>query len=280
VPAAVPAPPAPANTPTPPGVRETKPVAAESGPSVQLLGPLTIEGAAGRIDSNRRRTATELIAYLALNPGVDHHAIDAAMSPGQIVGKTSRNALISRARTWLGTDPDGTAYFPRVQDTPDNRYRLARTVTCDWARFQHHARTGLADFGEDGDLALRRALALVRGRPFTGIDPGRFAWAEPAVQGMVSEITHVAYELSTRRLEARDIPGALWAARQGLLAAEENEVLHRCVFRAHHAAGDIDALRASAALLTKINHQLGDVDMETETAALLQELLPRPVPVR
>lgn len=260
--------------------REAEPAAPGSAPAVLLLGPIAIEGAAGRVDSNRRRTATELLAYLALNPGVDHHGVDAALWPGQLVGKQVRNALISRARSWLASDPDGNAYFPRIQDTGDNRYRLASSVACDWTRFQHHARTGLGDFGEDGDLALRRALALVRGRPFAGIDPGRYGWAEPAVQGMVSEIARVAYELSTRRLEAGDVTGALWAARRGLIAAEENELLHRCVFRALHAAGDIDALRASAALLTKINQQLGDVDMEAETAALLQELLPRPVPVR
>ncbi|MEW1913828.1 LysM peptidoglycan-binding domain-containing protein [Kitasatospora sp. NPDC085895] len=249
------------------------------GPAVLLLGPIAVEGATGRIESNRRRTATELVAYLALNPGVDHHHIDAALWPGQMVSKQVRNAAISRARTWLGTAPNGTAHLPRVQDTNDSRYRLSPTVDCDWHTFQHHARTGLADPSEDGDLALRRALALVRGRPFTGIDPGRYTWAEPAIQGMVSEITHAAHELSTRRLQARDIPGALWAAQRGLLAAEENELLHRCLFRAHHAAGDTQALRACAARLAAINHKLGDIDMDTETTVLLQQLLPR-TPVR
>ncbi|MEU6212818.1 hypothetical protein ABZ891_23345 [Streptomyces sp. NPDC047023] len=42
-------------------------------------------------------------------------------------------------------------------------------------------------------------------------------------------IADVAYELSTRRRETADYPGALWAAHQGLLADEENEVLHRQV---------------------------------------------------
>ncbi|MEV4616931.1 LysM peptidoglycan-binding domain-containing protein [Kitasatospora sp. NPDC049258] len=271
---------APAQPRTAPLAEPCTPPAAADGPTVLLLGPIAVEGATGRIDSNRRRSATELITYLALNPGGDHHAVDAALWPGQIVSKQVRNAVISRARSWLGTDPNGNAYMPRIQDTGDNRYRLARTVTCDWTTFQQHTRTGLADPGEDGDLALRRALALVRGRPFTGIDPGRYSWAEYAIQGMVSEITRAAHELSTRRLDAGDTTGSLWAARQGLLAGEENEVLHRCLFRAHHAAGDIDALRSSAAVLARINHKLGDIDMEAETAALLQELLPRPVSVR
>ncbi|MET7563685.1 LysM peptidoglycan-binding domain-containing protein [Streptomyces sp. NPDC005479] len=287
------APAAPCAAPAPPAVHVTIPAAtaepdptatpvsepaATNGPAVLVLGPISIEGATGRIDSNRVRTATELVTYLALNAGVDHHAIDDALWPGQIVNKTMRNAVISRARSWLGKDPDANAYFPRVQDTGDNRYRLGAAVTCDWTRFQRFARAGLARHDEDGDLALRRALALVRGRPFTGIDPQRYAWAEPAIQEMVSAIVDVAHELSSRRCEAGDYAGALWSARQGLLAAEESEMLHRQVFLAYHAAGDIDALRAAAARLARINEQLGGgVDMEAQTAELLRNLLPRTV---
>ncbi|MER8236142.1 LysM peptidoglycan-binding domain-containing protein [Streptomyces sp. NPDC094049] len=247
-------------------------------PTVLLLGRVVIEGAAGRIDSNRQSAAVELVSYLALNPGVDHHAIDDALWPGRLVNKQMRNAVISRTRSWLGKDAHGEAYFPRVQDTGDSRYRLAQAVTCDWKTFQNFARTGLARHDEDGELALRRALALVRGRPFAAIDPQRYAWAEPTVQEMVSAIADVAYELSTRRREAADYTGALWAAHQGLLAAEENELLHRQVFLAHHAAGDVHALREAAARLARINEGLGGgVDMEAETAQLLSTLLPKPV---
>ncbi|MEV6653920.1 LysM peptidoglycan-binding domain-containing protein [Streptomyces sp. NPDC051219] len=252
--------------------------AADAGPAVLLLGPISIKGASGRIDSSRRSAGIELVTFLALNPGVDHHGIDDALWPGRLVNKQMRNAVISRTRSWLGKDADGQAHLPRVQDTGDSRYRLGPAVTCDWTRFQRFARTGLARHDEDGDLALRRALALVRGRPFTGIDPQRYAWAEPAIQEMVSAVVDVAYELSTRRREADDIPGALWAAKRGLLAAEESEMLHRQIFLAHHGAGDIDALREAAARLARINEQLlGGVDMEAETAELLRNLLPRPV---
>ncbi|MFK0017109.1 hypothetical protein [Streptomyces sp. NPDC091027] len=197
--------------------------------------------------------AVELVSCLALNPGADHHAIDDALWPGRLVNKQMRNAVISRTRSWLGKDSEGEAYFPRVQDTGESRYRLAQASTCDGKTFQNFARTGLARHDEDGEFDLRRALALVRGRPFAAIDPQRYARAEPAVQEMVSAVADVASELSTRCREAADYPGALWAAHQGLLAAEENEVLHRQVFRAHHAAGDVEALRVTAARLAKIN---------------------------
>ncbi|MEW1699343.1 MULTISPECIES: LysM peptidoglycan-binding domain-containing protein [unclassified Streptomyces] len=272
--------PFPAQVPVPAPTRAADDTDGPEGgaPMVRLLGRVVIEGAAGRIDSNRQSAAVELVSYLALNPGVDHHAIDDALWPGRLVNKQMRNAVISRTRSWLGKDADGEAYFPRVQDTGDSRYRLAQAVTCDWKTFQNFARTGLARHDEDGELALRRALALVRGRPFAAIDPQRYAWAEPAIQEMVSAIADVAYELSTRRREAADYAGALWAAHQGLLAAEENELLHRQVFLAHHAAGDVDALREAAARLARINEGLGGgVDMEAETAQLLSTLLPKPV---
>lgn len=181
--------------------------------------------------------------------------------------------MVSAVRPFRGSLP-----LTRVQDTGDNRYRLGAAVPCDWTRFQRLARTGLARHDADGDLALRRALALVRGRPFTGIDPQRYVWAEPAIQEMVSTIVDVAHELSSRRCEAGDCTGALWSARQGLLAAEESEMLHRQVFLAHHAAGDIDAMLAAAARLARINEQLGGgVDMQAQTAELLRNLLPRTV---
>ncbi|MGW4788597.1 LysM peptidoglycan-binding domain-containing protein, partial [Streptomyces sp. NPDC004230] len=251
------------------------------GPAVLLLGPITIEGATGRVDSNRKSVATELIAFLALTPGSDHHAVDAALWPSSRINKEMRNSVISRARSWLGTDADGNQHLPRVQNTPDKRYRLGPHVTCDWLTFQRYARHGLTDYGQGGDLALCRALALVRGRPFAGMDPQRYAWAEPIVQEMVSAITDVASELSTRRREVGDIPGALWAAHQGLLAVEESETLYRALFLAHHAAGDINALRAAAARLRRINDSIaGGVEMETDTAELLRNLLPRPIHAR
>ncbi|MFE5713462.1 LysM peptidoglycan-binding domain-containing protein, partial [Streptomyces sp. NPDC056501] len=275
--------PGPASVPVPTPTRAADDAddTAVTAPMVLLLGRVVIEGAAGRIDSNRQSAAVELVSYLALNPGADHHAIDDALWPGRLVNKQMRNAVISRTRSWLGKDADGEAYFPRVQDTGDSRYRLAQAVTCDWKTFQNLARTGLARHDEDGELALRRALALVRGRPFAAIDPQRYAWAEPTVQEMVSAIADVAYELSTRCREASDYAGGLWAAHQGLLAAEENELLHRQVFLAHHGAGDVGGLREAAARLARINESLGGgVDMEAETAQLLRTLLPKPVGIR
>ncbi|GAB7036012.1 LysM peptidoglycan-binding domain-containing protein [Streptomyces sp. NPDC021749] len=251
-------------------------VPAAAAPDILLLGPVSLTGATGRYDSAREAPSTELAVFLYLNPDVDHHAIDAALWPTSTVNKSMRTSVVSRLRSWLGQDADGRYYFPRLQDTEGHRYRLSG-VTCDWTRFQRFAAAGLHDVSEDGDLALRRALSLVRGRPFSAVDRQRYSWAEPLMQGMCEAIVDVALELSDRLREAGDITGALWAANRGLLAAEESEPLHRAVFRAHHKAGDTAALREAAARLVRINDQIGGegVDMDTETAQLLRELLPR-----
>ncbi|MFI6689030.1 hypothetical protein [Streptomyces sp. NPDC050485] len=269
--------PAPALTPD----RTTNPedtTAADDGPAVLLLGPLKVEGTAKRVDSNRMSRSVELAAFLALNPGADRHALDYALWPTKYRDPNRRDQAVSRTRSWLGKE-----HFPRISKTGDARYRLGPRVTCDWVRFQDLARIGHADHTEDGNLALRRALALVRGRPFAATDPARYEWAVPVIEDMISAIGHAAAELSTRCREAGDITGALWAARRGLLAAADNELLHRQIFLAHHAAGDIDALRQAAATLAKINEgeRPGDeLDMETETAKLLHSLLPRPTATR
>ncbi|MFI1502655.1 LysM peptidoglycan-binding domain-containing protein [Streptomyces platensis] len=250
---------------------------AAAAPDILLLGPVSLTGATGRYDSAREAPSTELAVFLYLNPDVDHHAIDAALWPTSTVHKSMRTSVVSRLRSWLGQDADGHYYFPRLQDTEGHRYRLSPSVTCDWTTFQRFAAAGLHDMSEDGDLALRRALSLVRGRPFSAVDRQRYSWAEPLMQEMCEAIVDVALELSDRLREAGDITGALWAANRGLLAAEESEPLHRALFRAHHKAGDTTALREAAARLVRINDQLGGegVDMDTETAQLLRDLLPR-----
>ncbi|WP_336054024.1 LysM peptidoglycan-binding domain-containing protein [Streptomyces sp. CA2R101] len=248
-----------------------------AAPDILLLGPVSLTGATGRYDSARAAPSTELAVFLYLNTDVDHHAIDAALWPTSTVHKSMRTSVVSRLRSWLGQDADGAYYFPRLQDTEGHRYRLSPSVGCDWTRFQRFAAAGLHDTSEDGDLALRRALSLVRGRPFSAVDRQRYSWAEPLMQEMCEAIVDVALELSDRLREAGDTTGALWAANCGLLAAEESEPLHRAVFRAHHKAGDTTALREAAARLVRINDELGGegVDMDAETAQLLRDLLPR-----
>ncbi|WP_411138996.1 BTAD domain-containing putative transcriptional regulator [Streptomyces sp. C10] len=246
--------------------------AAGDGPAVRMLGPVDIEGARGSIESKRKRTCIELAAWLVLHPNLDHHAVDEAMWPGRDTARKYRNATVSRLRTWLGTDEDGTPFFPPIATTSDARYALAPAVDSDWHHFQRLTAAAAENPGGPQAAAqLRAALELVRGRPFSGVNSRRYAWAEHQAQDMISAIVDAAADLAEHCLAQGDPRGALWAATKGLDAAPEMENLYRILFRTYAALGDWDALERAAEKLDTLNMELG-VDMEEATAEILAQL--------
>jgi hypothetical protein len=143
---------------------------------------------------------------------------------------------------------------------------------CDWHDFTRYARLGLqADGG--GEAALAGALALVRGRPFLGVDPRDYAWAEADAQQMISSVVDVAHVLAGIRLEAGDHRGAQHAAVRGLLAEPCSELLYRDALRAASLRGDHDEI---ARLADRLQAQIERIDPdggpEDETIELLTVL--------
>ncbi|WEB45432.1 LysM peptidoglycan-binding domain-containing protein [Streptomyces yunnanensis] len=244
---------------------------AGDGPVVRMLGPVDIVGARGSIESKRQRTCIELAAWLVLHPNLDHHAVDEAMWPGRETARKYRNATVSRLRTWLGTDEDGNPFFPPIATTSDARYALAPTVDSDWHHFQRLTAAAVKSPGPQAAARLRAALELVRGRPFSGVNSRRYAWAEHQAQDMISAIVDAAADLAEHCLAQGDPRGALWAAAKGLDAAPEMENLYRVLFRTYAALGDYDALERAAEKLDTLNMELG-VDMEESTAEILAQL--------
>ncbi|OKJ45958.1 hypothetical protein AMK27_39900, partial [Streptomyces sp. CB02009] len=89
-----------------------------------------------------------------------------------------------------------------------------------------------------GQALLRRALELVRGRPFSGVSSTYYGWAEPIVEDINDKVVNSASLLANWYLEAGDGRGALWAAGRGLEVAREREELWRQRFRALALLGD------------------------------------------
>jgi nucleoid-associated protein YgaU/DNA-binding SARP family transcriptional activator len=236
-------------------------------PRVLVLGNVQVERADDEAAPNRRRRATELVAYLALHPGATSHQIDEAMWPGKRIEKTTRSPFVSRARQWLGRTPDGEPYLPQAAD--GGTYRLRPDVSCDWHDFVRFSQLGLAS-GPDAAGALTAALALVRGRPFLGVDPATYTWAEADIQEMISAVVDVAHVLSVARFDAGDYRGAQEAAAKGLLAEPCSELLYRDAIRAAAAAGDRDEVERLAA---RLRHEIELVDpeetLDEETANLI-----------
>ncbi|MGW7276083.1 hypothetical protein ACWGH5_36910 [Streptomyces sp. NPDC054864] len=248
-----------------------------TGPLVRVLGPVDVVGARGEVkESSRRRTNTELAAWLVLHPGRDHQPLDAAMWPTketQTEGHTKyRNVCISRLRSWLGQDETGRPFLPKLPPTADARYSLSPAVTSDWHQFLTLVNSASATSGPHATQALREALELVRGRPFMSDDRRRYRWAEHLAQVMLSKIVLTAEDLAQRCLEDRDPRGAVWAAAKGLDVAPEVESLYRILFQAYAALGDHDSLERAAEALEDFNMKLG-TETEDETIAILNELM-------
>lgn len=237
-------------------------------PRLLVLGSVHVERADDQAAPHRRRRATELVAYLALHGGASSYQIDEAMWPGKRVEKTTRSPFISRARQWLGRTSEGEPYLPQVAD--GGSYRLRPDVSCDWHDFVRFAQLGLAS-GPDGAGALEAALALVRGRPFLGVDPTTYSWAEADAQEMISAIVDVAHVLSVMRCEAGDYRGAQEAVAKGLLAEPCSELLYRDAIRAAGAAGDTDEV---SRLVQRLRHEIELVDpddtMDETTVDLIE----------
>ncbi|WP_103528994.1 LysM peptidoglycan-binding domain-containing protein [Streptomyces sp. SM12] len=253
----------------------TTPVAlvavADTGPMIRVLGPVDLARPRGNISSERSRPALETAAWIALHPDTHKEAMDEDLWPGQRVRAQTRNPRVSNVRSWLGCDPTGDHYFPFITG---GIYRF-KGVQVDWHIFQQLAAQGAGLDGEAGEEVLRTALALVRGRPFAGVQQHRYAWAEHMAQDMISAIVDVADDLADRYLDRGDARGALWAATKGLAAAPEAEQLHRTALRAHHALGDREGLERAARTLEGLLTEW-QVDMQDDTARLLHELLTTP----
>ncbi|WEH37904.1 LysM peptidoglycan-binding domain-containing protein (plasmid) [Streptomyces sp. AM 4-1-1] len=251
------------------------PPAEPEGPQVQVLGPVTLTGAQGRVGSNRHNHLLEIAAWLVLHPGLGRQDLDNAIWPGLRKTSSTRNTAISRLRSWLGPnphlpadDPQG-AYLPAVTE---GIYRLGPAVTSDWDRFKELYQQGMHHDGQDADVALAHALALVRGRPFADVDPSKYCWAEADIQEMISAIVDVAHELAERRRQVRDYRAAAQAVTKGMLVDSQSELLYRDLFTICHEMGDREGLERAAAQLARINMEEG-VDSSPETVGLLRTLL-------
>jgi LysM repeat protein len=238
-------------------------------PMVQILGPVEILRPRGAVEPSKRRQLTEIAAYLALHPGSDHYGLSEAIWPGARAVDNTRHTALSKLRKWLGTSEVGIDYVPRVVE---DGYRLHPDVRTDWQLWQALLPDGP---GRASTATLAAALDLVKGKPFAGTNPRRYAWAERDRQDMISAIVDVAHELARRALLEADATLARSAAAAGLQADPGAELLWRDALKAEWLAGDHEGLVSTADRLSALAEELGD-DLEPETIELLEELLRRP----
>jgi len=257
---------------------------------VTLLGPVSVS-APGQLEPGRLAQSTEIVAYLATHPGGVHpNVLTAAIWPRGVTEQV-RDAALDRVMEWLGTDGVGRPHLAR--DTA-GRFRLGSGVRVDWQVFctlvlrsqeaAAHASTGShaapppsRAHGQDEASLLGQALSLVAGPFLADRAPGRYAWL--AVDGLEYEvearIADAAHRLCELRLAAGDARGAAAAARAGLRAAPDDELLWRDLIAAAYHTGEEPLLRSVVGEIcerARVDDRMPGLAPETE--ALIDELLP------
>ncbi len=123
---------------------------------------------------------------------MEHRQIDEAIWPGRRHedNLNTRNTATSKARSWLGESDSGEYFIPR--HAAGEGYRLSADVRTDWELWCEQVGDGALTAST---VQLEAALSLVRGRPFDGVHPRRYTWAEPLVREMITQIVDASYEL-------------------------------------------------------------------------------------
>lgn len=203
--------------------------------------PMVVHRTHGRVDFERSK-AEELVIWLALHPHQRRRSLArTALWNAAVKDATFSNitAEVRRAMSIVEAAPDGSQW---LGITMTDEMPLDGAVVADselLKRALDHARSKPE---EDGIGALRQALDLVRGTPFSGSD---FIW--PDYIGVSSDVAVMIVRASMLMAEMcrenGDLEGVYWATAKGLLALPGHEELVAIRMRAHADHGDFTGVR-------------------------------------
>ncbi|MEY9211422.1 hypothetical protein ABH917_000868 [Thermobifida halotolerans] len=239
-------------------------------PFIRVLGTVDIAGLdTAQLEAGKRRALVELACLLALKPGQTPDDVARTMGgPRGPWSASTRSANLSRLRTWLGRTPEGDPYFPTMTN---GRYQLSPALGCDWTDFHRLSHRGLAHDTPEGTHFLLQALDLVRGEPFSGAAPGRYAWAEPLKHTINAAVADTTHTIAVRALASGDLAPAREALIKILEIDPVNELLYRDLIRLEHQAGNPKAIDRAVQRLTIALDTL-DLDMEPATIELINQV--------
>ena len=231
-------------------------------PTLQLIGPVELEGAAGTPPSRAAKQCLEYCAWILEHPGTTAQAMGAALA----VAEGTRRSNMSRLRSWLGADDADQPYLP---DAYSGRILLHPAVSSDWQRLQILTGRGVNRTSSSG---LEAALQLVRGAPLADAAPGQWHWAEGLRTDMISVIRDIGVELTDRALADSDVELARWAAARALAAAPGDELLIVARIKTEHRAGNDPEVERLTLQLAAHARSL-EVDLRPETVDVLQQMM-------
>ncbi len=259
-------------TPAPELARpEERPAAGDPGPApgilrIGVMGAFTVNGAPAALQPAQ----SQLILALALNgqEGLSNAQLCYLLGPDPDHPKPSDSLrqLIVRTRRQLGRAGDGREWIGHLGA---GQYALHPDAKLDWADFEELSEQGLHD-RDPG--CLRDALALIRGKPFTGC---YHWWLDLAfTESVRAQIVDAAELLAELELAAGDPSASARAARTGLAGDAAAEQLWRALMRAEHAAGNLAGVReAWSRCLDAMADIAADGEPHPDTAALYHQLI-------
>ena len=233
---------------------------------IGVLGAFTVNGAPAALQPAQ----SQLVLALALNgrDGLSNAQLCYLLGadPDHPKPTDSLRQLIVRTRRQLGRAADGREW---IEHLGAGQYALHQDASFDWAEFEELSQRGLAERDVD---SLRKALTLIRGKPFTGC---YHWWLDLAFTETVrAQIVDAAGLLAELELTAGDPSAAARAARTGLAGDVAAEQLWRALMRAEHAAGNLAGVReAWSRCLDTMTDIAADGEPHPDTAALYQELI-------
>jgi DNA-binding SARP family transcriptional activator len=232
---------------------------------IGVMGTFTVNGAPAALQPAQ----SQLILALALNgqDGLSNGQLCYLLGadPDHPKPSDSLRQLIVRTRRQLGRAADGREWIGHLGA---GQYALHPESRFDWADFEDLSEQGMQD-RDPG--CLRGALALIRGKPFTGC---YYWWLDLAFTETVrAQIVDAAEMLAEIELAAGDPSASARAARTGLHGDAAAEQLWRAVMRAEHAAGNLAGVReAWSRCLDTMQDIAADGEPHPDTAALYQQL--------
>jgi DNA-binding SARP family transcriptional activator len=218
---------------------------------IGILGGIEVIGGAGieAIEPRRRTSALAVLAYLVTHrePASTADLTQALwpLDPSKVdFGEPSKSAVnnaVSQARKVLGRDPNGEDLLVYNREG----YRLGRSVTCDWDRFQHLTAIAAQRTPTDGLAIYREALELVRSTPFHGaLNSPRFEWvsSEHLDITIICRVVDAAESLAEGALALEDYPTVQWAVTRGLELDPAREQLYQYWMHALGRSGSTERL--------------------------------------
>lgn len=233
-----------------------------SHPTLMLLGPIALLGAAGPPPARAERSCIEYCAWMVEHPG----ATASHMAASLLVAEGTRRSNVSRLRGWLGVSEDGVPYLPEAYT---GRLYLDPVVSSDWQRMQALVTPGINRVPVS---TLVSALKLVRGAPLADAAPGQWHWAEELRTDMVSMIRDIGARVGDIALADGNLDLARWAASRALVASPGDEVLMRLRLRTEHRGGNRPEVERIVLHLTRHARVLG-IDLDDETVEAIQEAI-------